>query len=130
LVIGADVVSNGTFNVGAVVPLAVTAVSGRLTFGGSGSGGETVSVSGAKPPMPPFPAAVSSVTIDQPKDFHGTVDLHDLSLADLVGLAQADSWSYKNDLLSIKSTSLLCSSGGTAVGQTGYDECALAWRLG
>jgi hypothetical protein len=29
------------------------------------------------------------------------VDLHAVSLADLVGLANADSWSYRHDILSI-----------------------------
>lgn len=38
-------------------------------------------------------------------DFLGTVDLHDFSLADLVGLAHAHSWSYQNDMLSIKNLS-------------------------
>lgn len=60
-----------------------------LEFGGFVSGDETVDIFG------------SSVVIDEPKEFHGTVDLHDSSLADLVGLAQADSWSYANDLLTM-----------------------------
>jgi hypothetical protein len=30
------------------------------------------------------------------------VDLHDRSLVDLVDLAKADSWSYRNDILAIK----------------------------
>ena len=51
----------------------------------------------------PYLSTDATVKIDDPRQFHGTVDLHnDLSFADLVGLAQADSWSYKNDLLSIK----------------------------
>jgi hypothetical protein len=95
--IDVDVVGKGTFNVTSGF-MRVQPVPGRIQFGGFVSGGETVSVSGfvSTPPGP------SSVVIEQPREFFATVDLHDFSLADLVGLARADSWSYKNDLLSIK----------------------------
>lgn len=40
--------------------------------------------------------------VDHPNDFHGTVDLHNSSLADLAGLAQAaNSWTYHGDVLTI-----------------------------
>jgi hypothetical protein len=96
LVIDTAVLGIGTFNVTAV-SIRVAAVGGRMSFGGFVSGGETVSLSGAM--LGPF-TATSSVTIDEPKDFHAAIVLHNFSLADLVGLAKADSWSYKNDLLS------------------------------
>jgi hypothetical protein len=98
--IDVDVVGKGTFNVTAGF-MRVLQLPGRIEFGGFVSGGETVSVSGSVNTTPPGPA-ISSVVIEQPREFFATVDLHDFSLADLVGLAQADSWSYKNDLLSIK----------------------------
>jgi hypothetical protein len=99
--IDADVLGNGTFNLTPVRVSFGSVVGAHMAFRGFVSGGETVSVTGSNLVIGPFPG-ISSVEIDQPKDFHGTVDLHDMSLAGLVGLAQADSWSYKNDLLSIK----------------------------
>jgi hypothetical protein len=66
-----------------------------LQFGGFVSSGQTVDITGAT-------GSISSVLIDQPKDFQGKVVLHDFSLARLAGIAQADSWSFKHDLLSIK----------------------------
>jgi hypothetical protein len=98
--IDVNVLGNGTFNVGAGF-LGVLSVPSSISFGGFVSGGETVSVTGS-PNVRPFPPAISTVTIEQPREFFAKVDLHGFSLADLVGLAQADSWSYKNDLLSIK----------------------------
>ena len=69
-----------------------------LEFGGSVSGGQTVDLTGAK--INDF-----IVQVDDPNRFNATIDLHDFSMADLVGLAHADSWSYNNDMLSIKTTS-------------------------
>jgi hypothetical protein len=95
LVIDTDVVGSGTFDVASGFfrgPLGA-----GLEFGGFVSAGQTVNVSGAL-------GGAAQLKIDHPTQFHGTVDLHTdfSSFADLVGLAQADSWSYKNDLLSIK----------------------------
>jgi hypothetical protein len=67
-----------------------------LEFAGSVSRGQTIEVTGTQYGL------VSQLKIDCPADFHGTVDLHDASQIDLVGLAQSDSWTYKNDMLSIK----------------------------
>jgi len=63
----------------------------------------TIELTGTKiiTPGGPFDAE-ASLKIDHPEDFHGTIDLHNVSLADLVGLAEADSWSFRNDMLSIK----------------------------
>jgi hypothetical protein len=96
------VIGKGAFNVTAGF-MRVLQVPGRIQFGGFVSGGETVSISGSPNPAASNTTnAISSVVIEQPREFFATVDLHDFSLADLVGLAQSDSWSYKNDLLSIK----------------------------
>jgi hypothetical protein len=58
-----------------------------LRFGGYVSAGQSVDIGG----ITPFSGSVSRLQIDDPTQFHGTVDLHDASLADLVGSAQADS---------------------------------------
>jgi hypothetical protein len=100
-VIDLDVVGKGTF----VVETWGTPASrspGFLEFRHSVSAGQTVDVSGSSTsPMFGGQSTVSTVKIDHPAAFHGTVDLNFLSLADLVGLAQADLWSYKDDMLSI-----------------------------
>jgi hypothetical protein len=86
-VIDADVVGSGAFTVTSVgTPL--HHFLGFLEFGGLVTSGQSVSLDGS-----------SSVRIDQPREFHGTVQ--GFGLIDLVGLAHADSWCYKNDMLSI-----------------------------
>jgi hypothetical protein len=102
-VIGADVTGSGTFQVSAVQVSRTGAVPGFLEFGESASKSQTVDVTGLRVVDEfgnVFPTT-STIQLDEPKEFRGTVDLHDLSIADLVGLAKADSWSYDNDMLSI-----------------------------
>jgi hypothetical protein len=99
-IIDTDVVGSGTFDL-RTGSRGMDAIPASLEFGGSVSRGQTVTITGSEV-FGGNPAAPSSVKIDRPDEFHGTVDLHNLSLADLVGLAQADSWSYKNDLLTLK----------------------------
>jgi hypothetical protein len=70
---------------------------GFLTFGSSVGAGQSVSIPGDP---------LSEVVIDQPNKFHGTITLGDGSSVggetiDLMGLATADSYSFKNDMLSI-----------------------------
>jgi hypothetical protein len=96
---GVDVVGSGEFSVG-TTGFSSTVIPGHLEFAHFVSRGESVSLRGAQGTLP-FPA-VSTVTIDDPKAFHATLHLSDFSLADLVGLAQADSWCYAHDLLSIR----------------------------
>jgi hypothetical protein len=93
-----DVVGHGTFVVRSsafVTP--GNSQAGFLEFGGLVSRGQAVDLTGGQPDL----VRIATVKIDDPKDFHGTVDLHNLSLADLVGLAEADRWTYHNDMLSI-----------------------------
>jgi len=94
-VIDTNVVGSGTF---VLTEGFIRAGHGpsRIEFGGFVSGGQTIDISGG------ISTDISRVTIDNPKQFHAKIDLQDLSLADFVGLAQADSWSYRNDLLTIK----------------------------
>jgi hypothetical protein len=101
--IDVDVVGSGTFVLGPG-STRVTDVGSKLEFGGLVAGGQTVQVSGGPSfggPSFAGDAGISTLQIDEPRQFHGTVDLHDFGLTDLVGLAQADSWSYTNDMLSI-----------------------------
>ena len=57
-----------------------------LRFGGYVSAGQSVDIGG----LIQFPSvSVPRLEIDLPTQFHGTFDLHDFSLADLVGLARA-----------------------------------------
>jgi hypothetical protein len=97
MVVDADVVGSGTFIVGAGPARGLPRAS-TLEFGGSVAHGAHVDVSGTQ-----FGLA-STLKIDHPTEFHATVALHDTSLVDLIGLAQANSWSYGNEILSIKDT--------------------------
>jgi hypothetical protein len=94
MVVDADVVGSGTFIVGAGPSRGFPRAS-TLEFGGSVAAGEHVDVSGTQFGL------VSTLKIDHPTEFHATVALHNTSLIDLVGLAQANSWSYANEVLSI-----------------------------
>jgi hypothetical protein len=100
-VIGPDVLGHGTFVVQSQAAPGIYYFPASLEFGGFVSAGQTVELTGLA-----FSFRIqldATLKLDDPMQFHGTVDLHDHSLADLVGLAKADSWSYKNDLLAIKS---------------------------
>jgi hypothetical protein len=97
VVINARVVGSGMF----FVSYGPDGSTGSLEFGGSVSSQQTVDLLGGAI-NPFYPARTSSLKVDAPSLFHATIDLHDYSLADFVGLAQADSWSYKNDLLTLK----------------------------
>ncbi len=97
-VVGTKVVGSGTFILtdsdflGAAIP-------SRLEFARFAAVGQKVDVTGGSGLSGTQP---STVQLDNPAQFHGTVDLHDLSLVDLVGLAHADTWHYANDLLCIR----------------------------
>jgi hypothetical protein len=95
-VVRVDVAGTGTFRVEATssAPSPSFQVGSYLEFAGRVSGGQTIDVSGGS-------NVSSQLVIDQPNEFHATVDLHVASIADLVGLAEADHWSYANDVLSI-----------------------------
>ena len=66
----------------------------KLQFGGFVAEEQSVDFNGS--------AAGSLLTVSDPSDFHATVDFHQNGKVDLVGLAQADSWNYTNDLLTIR----------------------------
>ena len=72
---------------------------GFLEFGGSVSSGQTVTVEGAYYPGLGYPNC--TLQIDHPREFHGSVILQSSGEIDLVGLANADGYSYANDMLSI-----------------------------
>jgi hypothetical protein len=101
VVINTDVAGSGTFRVSAGGVSPTTSGGGTLEFGGSVSRGQTVDLSGSLAGTSPPTPRISSVTVDHPSAFRGTIDLHDFSLTDLVGLAHADSWTYKDDMLTI-----------------------------
>lgn len=100
---GSDVVrgSNLTFDTdvkgqGSFAVSTAQSSAGRLEFGGSVSRGQTVTVSGD-----PGRGQRSQLQIDQPAAFKGAVALNSFGEVDLVGLANADSYQLKNDILSI-----------------------------
>jgi hypothetical protein len=91
-----DVVGHGTFVVEAGFFRGLQPPS-SLQFGGSVPNGVSVELTGNPAPG----GGISQLTIDHPQDFKGSVMMHDHSRIDLAGLAQAASWSFKNDMLSI-----------------------------
>jgi probable HAF family extracellular repeat protein len=101
--INTDVDGSGSFQVSSAQVSAGSAADGRLEFNGSVSKDQTVQLLGHNFSHDGAIVAggAARLQVDRPIAFHGTVDLQDLSLVDLVGLAKADSWSYKNDMLSI-----------------------------
>ena len=76
---------------------------GNLEFGGAVSSGQTIDVSGD-----PGRVLASHVRVDQPGAFQGAVNLNIFGELDLQGLANADSYTSQNDMLSIY-------SGGTVL---------------
>ncbi len=85
----------GSFTIGT----AQSAGLGRLEFGGSVSSGQTVIVNGNS-----FDGPTPRLQIDQPGAFNGAVVLEGCGEVDLLGL-KADSYQFKNDILSIYSGS-------------------------
>ena len=70
--------------------------AGLLEFGGSVSQGQEVQVRGD-----PARGVISHVTIDHPDEFKGAVSVGAYGEVDLKGLASADSYQLKNDILSV-----------------------------
>lgn len=101
-VIETRVTGSGTFNLSPGLRV-LELLPAFLEFGGSVSSGQTVTLNGtfAGPGPSRFGSVGSTVQIEDPHAFHGTVDFLGCSFADLVSLAGADSWSYKNDMLLI-----------------------------
>ena len=93
LIINTDVQGKGSYAVSGA-----QSVRGQLEFGGSVSRGQSVSVSGDPRRLVP-----AFVKIDQPGEFKGSTSIGVFGEIDLAGLANADSYSLKNDLLSIYS---------------------------
>jgi len=93
-IIAVDVQGSGTINVFSAT------LGSHMEFAGYVSPGQMVNLRGNSD------RPGSSLTIDDPQDFHGAIAFRGApsalaSTADLVGLATADSWSYSNDLLSL-----------------------------
>ncbi|HJS84315.1 MAG TPA: hypothetical protein VJ779_02525 [Acetobacteraceae bacterium] len=88
-----DVRGTGTFDVSTAQSSA-----GNLEFGGSVSRGQTIDVRGD-----PGRGIASHIRIDQPDAFQGTANLNLFGEVDLQGLANADSYTFQNDMLSIYS---------------------------
>jgi hypothetical protein len=82
--------------IGSFTSTSVQGTGGFLEFAGSVSGGQSVTLSGD-----PFRLVASGLRIDQPHEFHASVVMQPQSDIDLVGLAKADSYTFKNDMLSI-----------------------------
>jgi hypothetical protein len=91
VVITPDVLGVGSFRVGNGQSL-----PGFIEFARSVAHGEAVTIGGD-----PARDTVGILQIDQPWAFHGAVTLQGTSQIDLVGLANADSYGYANDMLSI-----------------------------
>lgn len=97
-VIGVDVAGTGVFDDGIAHfgPSPSAAAGGFLEFGGRVSGEQTINVEGSGG------APIGSrLVVDQPHEFHASVHLFFASSVDLVDFAEADHWSYANDVLSI-----------------------------
>jgi len=92
-VLDTDVRGNGTFDVSTAQSFA-----GNLEFGGAVSHGQTIDVRGD-----PGRDLPSHIRVDQPDAFHGLVNLNIFGELDLQGLANADSYTFQNDMLSIYS---------------------------
>ena len=94
-VISPDLVGTGTMN----VMSAGTRGSSLELAGGVGQG-QVIDVEGIISGYMHI-KLTSSVKVDHPDFFAGTIDLKSLSSADFVGLDGADHWSYARDLLSL-----------------------------
>ena len=70
--------------------------AGSVEFGGAVSAGQTVAVS-----SDPGRDVTSTVKVDAPATFKGLVNLHANAELDLVGLANADSYTLRNDILTL-----------------------------
>jgi hypothetical protein len=92
IVITPDVIGVGSFTVASGTAHGFP-VPGNLEFVHSVAKGETVTLAGG-------PTLGGQLKIDQPKDFHASVHMQNGSI-DLVGLANADSYSLHHDLLTI-----------------------------
>ncbi len=99
--IDAGVYGCGWFRVteGGITP--TSSSGGHLAFGSFVSKDQVIDVTGGVAGTFPPSVRTSEVDIADAHAFHGTLDLHDYSLADLAGLARADAWSYRNDMLTI-----------------------------
>ncbi len=92
------VYGSGSFKLGGEGVNPTSVAGGHLTFTSFVSQGQVIDVTGV---MAALIVRTSEVDIANSHDFHGTLDLHDFSLASLAGLAGADAWSFKNDMLTI-----------------------------
>src|SRR5690348_2210216 len=102
-VFNTDVRGTGTINAFLGGVSFFTNGASSVEFAGFVSGGQSVNLTGAGP-FGPLPERDSSVILDEPTRFHGTIDLHDFSFAALARLAAADSWTYNSDMLRIYDT--------------------------
>jgi hypothetical protein len=91
VVINSNVLGNGSFHV-----TSSQSSSGILEFADSVSKGQAVSIRGD-----PGRGVASTLQIDQPDEFRGSVNLEPGARLDLVGLAKADSYTFENDMLSV-----------------------------
>lgn len=67
----------------------------RTEFGSSVGAGQTISTYGID--------GSDTITVDHPSEFHGLVDMIGATEIDLIGLAGADSYTFKNDMLRLYS---------------------------
>jgi hypothetical protein len=102
---GSVTIDTAVVGVGTIISSATSKLSSRLEFGGFVSDGQTVHVSEG--------GFSSTVQLDDPRQFHGMMDLHSRivsggigfeTTADLIGLPEANSWSYSDGVLSIRGT--------------------------
>ena len=85
--------SGGGFNTAIAGTGSISGYGNPLEFGGFVSRGQTITEAG--------PGAI--ITVDHPSEYHALTDLLSFTELDLVGLANADSYTLKNDLLRLYS---------------------------
>jgi hypothetical protein len=112
------VITPDVLGIGGFTSSSAQGTGGFLEFGRSVSSGQSVTLSGDTSQR-----VASGLQIDRPREFHGSVAMRPMSDIDLVGLAKADSYTFKNDMLSIFAGNrvidrLRLTNDGTVLGQS------------
>jgi len=92
---GFGTAAGGVFNMPVAGTGSIGGYESRIEFASSVGAGQTIEDEGGE--------GTAMIVIDKPYEFHGLVQLYDFSELDLVGLAHADSYTLKNDMLKLYS---------------------------
>ncbi len=90
------VVGQGSFDVTALPTFGGVVVDGSLAFGGKVGSGETVTVGHT---ITSVAQQWDTVTLDEPKAFHGSIAMQPSAEVALVGLGNADTYTFQDDKL-------------------------------